>query len=242
MPDLMHGIRLCTTGLSPQVKCQIQAAVVKMGGEFHGDLTKEITHVVAERRCLTPKYSCALDLKMHIVTPDWVAQCMQLHADRRQSGIPDETDFSVLPFAGFSISVTGFKAERRDYVAEQTVKLGGTYTRTLSIGETTHLIAAKPEGDKYDAAKSSHTMAADKQIRIVSIGWFDKIVVDGFYVAEDVPFEQTGIIGEMTSSRNASVPAVLAAAEAVAAPSVGCIMDISGDDLQVGLCTECLRL
>eukprot|EP01052_Picozoa_sp_SAG31_P076822 SAG31_NODE_36129_length_316_cov_0.718894_1_plen_72_part_01 len=66
---------------------------------------------------------------------------------------PNESH-QVPPLRGQSICTTGFDGEMRAVIKEQTERLGGRYTPSLTVSETTHLIAKEASGAKYEAARA----------------------------------------------------------------------------------------
>ncbi|KAF2736553.1 hypothetical protein EJ04DRAFT_511039 [Polyplosphaeria fusca] len=66
-----HGLKMCLTGFdNPDQRKFIQDAVVQNGAEYHGDLTKYVTHLIAA----TPsgkKYEHAVNWRMKIVSWEW---------------------------------------------------------------------------------------------------------------------------------------------------------------------------
>ncbi|KAF2009075.1 hypothetical protein BU24DRAFT_468471 [Aaosphaeria arxii CBS 175.79] len=72
-----YGLKICLTGFDdPDQRKYIQETVVHNGAEYHGDLTKSVTHLIAA----TPtgkKYEHAINWQMNIVTWEWFEQSCQ---------------------------------------------------------------------------------------------------------------------------------------------------------------------
>lgn len=70
------GLRICLTGFdNPEQRRSIQETVDANGAEYHGDLTKSVTHLIAA----TPsgkKYEHALNWRMKIVSLEWLEQSL----------------------------------------------------------------------------------------------------------------------------------------------------------------------
>jgi DNA replication regulator DPB11 len=71
------GLKICLTGFDdPEQRRSIQLTVDANGAEYHGDLTKTVTHLIAA----TPsgkKYEHALNWRMKIVSLDWLEQSLE---------------------------------------------------------------------------------------------------------------------------------------------------------------------
>jgi DNA replication regulator DPB11 len=71
------GLKICLTGFDdPEQRRSIQQTVDANGAEYHGDLTKTVTHLIAA----TPsgkKYEHALNWRMKIVSLDWFEQSLE---------------------------------------------------------------------------------------------------------------------------------------------------------------------
>lgn len=68
-----------------------------------------------------------------------------LHYPEVKGGLPE--------LANAKIAITNYSGESRQYLISLIRSLGATYTRNLVENLNTHLIAAHPNGDKYNAAK-----------------------------------------------------------------------------------------
>ncbi|OAG03131.1 uncharacterized protein CC84DRAFT_1220030 [Paraphaeosphaeria sporulosa] len=69
-----YGLRICLTGFdNPEQRKYIQETVTKNGAEYHGDLTKAVTHLVAAHPSGS-KYEHAVNWRMKIVTWEWFEQ------------------------------------------------------------------------------------------------------------------------------------------------------------------------
>lgn len=71
------GLKICLTGFdNPEQRRYVQETVDKNGAEYHGDLTKSVTHLIAA----TPsgkKYEHALNWRMKIVSLEWFEQSIE---------------------------------------------------------------------------------------------------------------------------------------------------------------------
>ncbi|CCE88416.1 Piso0_001921 [Millerozyma farinosa CBS 7064] len=76
-------------------------------------------------------------------------------------------------FHNLKISITNYSGDARIYLTKLITILGGTYTKTLS-GENNVLIAAKPFGKKYEAAKFKWREKKSLDIKIVNSLWLEE--------------------------------------------------------------------
>jgi hypothetical protein len=71
------GLRICLTGFeSTSTRDSIRAAVMENGGEFHGDLTKEVTHLVVAAP-EGKKYEAARRWDIKTVAIEWLQHSLQ---------------------------------------------------------------------------------------------------------------------------------------------------------------------
>ncbi|KAL6163554.1 protein kinase activating protein dpb11 [Exserohilum turcicum] len=71
------GLKICLTGFDdPEQRRSIQEAVVAHGAEYHGDLTKSVTHLIAAAPS-GKKYEHALSWRMKIVSLEWFEQSLE---------------------------------------------------------------------------------------------------------------------------------------------------------------------
>lgn len=73
----LFGLKICLTGFdNPEQRRYMQETVDSNGAEYHGDLTKSVTHLIAA----TPsgkKYDHALNWDMKIVSLEWLEQSIE---------------------------------------------------------------------------------------------------------------------------------------------------------------------
>ncbi|UPX15095.1 protein kinase activating protein dpb11 [Ascochyta rabiei] len=70
------GLKICLTGFdNPEQRKHIQDTVDQNGAEYHGDLTKNVTHLIAAAPT-GKKYEHALNWRMKIVTLEWFHQSL----------------------------------------------------------------------------------------------------------------------------------------------------------------------
>ncbi|KAF2111428.1 hypothetical protein BDV96DRAFT_582142 [Lophiotrema nucula] len=88
------GLKICLTGFdNPDQRRFIQEAVVQNGAEYHGDLTKSVTHLIAAMPA-GKKYEHAVNWRMKVVSWEWfqhsLERGMALDEDYYNPSIPKE--------------------------------------------------------------------------------------------------------------------------------------------------------
>lgn len=164
-----------------------------MGAVHNLDLTATVTHLVVGNTA-TPKYRYVAkerpDIK--VLHPNWV------EAVRGLWMAGDELDLEVLEakhrlpiFHGLEICITGFdNAEDREQLQNKVVEEGAKYHGDLTR-IVTHLVAARAEGKKFDAARSWG-------LQVVSVKWYLESLARGMALDETLynpahPLEEQGI-------------------------------------------------
>lgn len=114
-----------------------------------------------------------------IVTNKWVLPTNSnlLHYPIPANPLPD--------FQNLKISVTNYSGDARFYLSKLITILGGTFTKTLTR-ENDFLIAAKPEGKKYEAAKVKWR-SDEKNIKVVNHIWLEECFANWKLVNHDKP-------------------------------------------------------
>lgn len=116
------------------------------------------------------KYAEARQLRKPIVTAEW------LRASARAKRLVAMDRYKVRPLLGCEVCITGFTDLDVRAKLQRTVEdNGGTYSPDLVANRCTHLIAAKPEGKKYEVARDE-AASGRSQIKIVTEKWLDDCV------------------------------------------------------------------
>ncbi|KAF2633079.1 hypothetical protein BU25DRAFT_487420 [Macroventuria anomochaeta] len=72
-----YGLKICLTGFdNPEQRKHIQETVDQNGAEYHGDLTKNVTHLIAAAPT-GKKYEHALNWRMKIVSLEWFEHSLE---------------------------------------------------------------------------------------------------------------------------------------------------------------------
>lgn len=116
------------------------------------------------------KYAEARQLRKPIVTAEW------LRASARAKRLVAMDRYKVRPLLGCEVCITGFTdLDTRERLQRTVEENGGKYSPDLVANRCTHLIAAKPEGKKYEVARDE-AASGRSQIKIVTEKWLDDCV------------------------------------------------------------------
>ncbi|TKA76707.1 hypothetical protein B0A55_03930 [Friedmanniomyces simplex] len=177
----LHGIVLCCTALSQDVRLVLKEVASRMGADFKLDLTTDVTHLIVGS-ITTPKYRYVAkdrpDIK--VVGMEWLEAVRQAYMNGDDVDVVDlEEKHKLGVFHGLKICVTGFdNLEKRTFMSETVVQQGAEYHGDLTKA-VTHLIAAAPTGAKYTHAKAWKT-------HVVSWKWFKDSLSRGMALEESL--------------------------------------------------------
>ncbi|KAK3380474.1 hypothetical protein B0T24DRAFT_615556 [Lasiosphaeria ovina] len=210
--DSAHPFRsivICATSIPPDLRTDIAAKVVELGGIHKYDLTPDCTHLLVGEYD-TPKYRHVAkerpDIK--VMAPGWVEAVRDLWVQDVEidfaalekgwqlrvfeTGVAEATPADAEPERGRLLCcMTGFEDQDvREHISETIRANGGEYTGDLTR-RVTHLIVFKPQGRKYQAAKTWG-------IQTVSIRWVEDSVKRGMILDEKcydptLPEEEIGM-------------------------------------------------
>lgn len=175
------------------LQTKLTDAALQMGAVHKLDLTSDVTHLIVGS-ITTPKYRYVAkdrpDIK--VLQPSWIDAMRDAWMEGGDVDVDTlEREHKTPPFTGFQVCVTGFEnVEQRNEIAHTAEEHGATYHGDLTRA-CTHLIARKPEGLKYNAAKSWN-------LHVVSLKWFEDSLWRGMALDEKlydptVPVEEQGV-------------------------------------------------
>ncbi|KAF2087961.1 hypothetical protein K490DRAFT_3596, partial [Saccharata proteae CBS 121410] len=175
----LAGIILCCTAIGPDEREQLGKWASDMGATHRLDLTSDVTHLIAGQ-IDTPKYNYVAKERpdVTVVTPAWIEAVRAAWMAGEEPDVAKlENEHRVPSFLGLRICVTGFdNLEQRKYLENSVGQNGGTYQGDLTKN-VTHLVAAAPQGKKYEHAKQW-------QIKTVSLEWLTESVERGMALDE----------------------------------------------------------
>lgn len=150
-----------------------------MGAEHKLDLTSDTTHlIVGSTDTLKYQYVAREREDIKVLRPEWVEAV-------REYWIKDQPvdlaalarEYRMPTLAGLKLCITGFDdLSFRAQLQRNVVENGGEYTGDLTK-DVTHLIAAKPEGKKYE-------YGLQWQKKVVSLSWYKDTLERGMQLDE----------------------------------------------------------
>jgi len=158
---------VCATGFADHDLKWIQETVQSFGWQFRRELMSTVTHLVAATAG-SPKHRAAWRVKgIHVVRRGWL-EAYRARRNVENSENPPaeesskmtairEVDFLLPPMEGFSVSLSGLSREDKEVLANLLRKLGAGYAQDLSA-LCTHLVAIRPQGNKFDFAIANGVM------------------------------------------------------------------------------------
>lgn len=191
-------------------KTAIETIAQSMGAQHKYDLTSDVTHlIVGEVNTLKYKFVAKQRPDVKVVTVQWLYALRELWIGGEHIDVDAlEVKHRLPTFHGLKISVTNFEdcklsghvspfesysfmdavQERHDITS--TVEANGARYHGDLTKDITHLIAAKPVGAKYEAARHWH-------IKTVSIEWYNDSLQRGMVLDETLynpnwPIEERG--------------------------------------------------
>lgn len=150
-----------------------------MGAEHTLDLTSQTTHLIVGSTD-SAKYSYVArerdDIK--VLRPEWVEAVRELWMNDQPLDLDAlAQEYRVPTLVGLKICITGFDdLSFRAQLQRNVVENGGDYTGDLTK-DVTHLIAAKPEGKKYE-------YGMQWQKKVVSLKWYKDTLERGMQLEE----------------------------------------------------------
>lgn len=174
-----------------------------MGAEHKLDLTSDTTHlIVGDTNTLKYQYVAKEREDIKVLRPEWIEGVRELW----MKAMPLDLDalarqYRVPTLAGLKICITGFDdLSFRAQLQRNVIDNGGEYTGDLTK-DVTHLIAAKPEGKKYE-------YGMQWQRKIVSLRWYKDTLERGMQLDEKLyhptmPTSEQGIGAWNRQSRRA---------------------------------------
>jgi DNA replication regulator DPB11 len=156
-----------------------------MGAEHKLDLTSDVTHLLVGDT-ETPKYKYVARERedVRVLKPDWVDAVRARWMGAQPIDLNQlDADFRLPVFAGLKICITGFDdLDVRAELQQRVIENGGDYTGDLTK-DVTHLIAARPEGKKYE-------YASQWQKKVVALEWFQESLQRGMQL-DEAPYDPT---------------------------------------------------
>ncbi|TKA72520.1 hypothetical protein B0A49_02470 [Cryomyces minteri] len=188
----LAGVIMCCTSIAPEQRTELATIATQMGAVHKLDLTSDVTHLIVGNT-ETPKYQYVAKQRpdVKVLRPEWVEAVRLSWMEGGDTDVAAlEGEYRLATFAGLTICVTGFDdLEQRTRIQNTVVANGAEYhgdlTRVVS-----HLIAAAPQGAKYQ-----HSLQWG--IKTVSLLWLEDSIERGMVLDETLydprlPAEEQG--------------------------------------------------
>lgn len=161
------GAIICCTSIAPEDRTSIAEYAESMGAEHKLDLTSDVTHLlVGNTDSEKYRYVAKEREDVRVLRPQWVEAVRERWMNDLPLDLNElEAEYRLPTLFGLKICITGFDDQNfRAQLQHNVIQNGGQYSGDLTK-DVTHLIAAIPDGKKYEFA--SHW-----GIKIVSVKWY----------------------------------------------------------------------
>ncbi|XP_076653820.1 mutagen-sensitive 101 [Halictus rubicundus] len=154
----MRGLCVCATGFAVQEKEHIGKLVEYMGGIFTRQLRSRVTHLVTAS-VMSAKYETAADMKIPIVTKEWVEAIWETNL--KEFVRPDDSMFDKYKasvFLNLVVTSTNLPRRQKDEIKQLINNHGGTFMGALDGSKVKVLLAAEnsPLSEKLKYAKQAN--------------------------------------------------------------------------------------
>jgi hypothetical protein len=152
-----------------------------MGADHKLDLTSDTTHlIVGSTDSLKYQYVAREREDITVIQPEWIKAVRDVWVDDLPLDLNALTQrYRVPTLAGLKICITGFDdLSFRAQLQKNVTDNGGVYTGDLTK-DVTHLIAARPEGKKYEYGMQWQT-------KVVSLKWYKETLERGMQLDESL--------------------------------------------------------
>ncbi|KEF53086.1 uncharacterized protein A1O9_10994 [Exophiala aquamarina CBS 119918] len=154
---------------------------LQMGAEHKLDLTSDTTHlIVGSTDTLKYKYVARERDDIKVLRPEWIEAIREYWINDQPMDLDQlALQYRVPTLMNLKICITGFEElSFRAQLQRNVVENGGDYTGDLTK-DVTHLIAAKPEGKKYE-------YGMQWQKKVVSLKWYKDTLERGMQLEESL--------------------------------------------------------
>ncbi|KAG9311103.1 hypothetical protein JVU11DRAFT_9012 [Chiua virens] len=171
-PKPFKGFTICATGRMD--KPTLFKMAFELGAMSTNDLTDRVTHLIADSHT-GAKYTCALELKIPIMTPDWITEAHAVWLRGDDVDVEqDVTKYRLPIFSGVILCLSGIDdVQRRTEINRLVTKHQGIYLKDLERPvRVTHLLCSGDiETDKRKYAEKFNKRK-EANIHLVWEEWF----------------------------------------------------------------------
>lgn len=171
----MRKLCICVSGLSPEMKTYIQKLVEYMGGFFTKQLRSCVTHLVTDS-VMSAKYERAVELKIPVVTKDWVAAVWEENLNNFIKADDKAFDKYKCPvFMNLVVTSTSLPKRQKEEIKNLINSNGGTFMGPLD-GLKVKIVIAPENSPLTDKLK----FALQNNIACLKPGWVFESVKVGY--------------------------------------------------------------
>ncbi|KAG2363840.1 hypothetical protein BDR07DRAFT_1281295 [Suillus spraguei] len=171
-PRPFRGVMLCATGTMDKPTLFKQA--FELGATSTSDFTDRVTHLLANTHG-GAKYACALERKIPIMCPEWIADAHQVWLRGDDVYLAETVSTHRLPiFSGVTLSLSGIDdLEQRANINRILTRHGGTYVKAIERPvKVTHLICSGDNETEKMRYADKFNKRGEAKIHVVWEEWF----------------------------------------------------------------------
>ncbi|KAG5636707.1 hypothetical protein H0H81_007103 [Sphagnurus paluster] len=171
-PRPFKGVVLCATGVVDKPTLFKQA--VELGATSTSAFTDRVTHLVAVEHG-GAKYNCALERKIPILQPSWIAENYQVWLRGDDVELEESMDAHRLPiFSNVILCLSGInEITRRTQINKLVTQHGGVYVKNLERPvKVTHLLCSGDEETEKMRYAEKFNARGEANVHLVWEEWF----------------------------------------------------------------------
>ncbi|XP_029163393.1 DNA topoisomerase 2-binding protein 1-A isoform X2 [Nylanderia fulva] len=171
----MRNMCICTSGLSSEIKNQIQQRIEYMGGVFTKQLRSSVTHLIADS-VMSAKYECAIEMKIPIMTKEWIEAVWEANLKSMVQANDKIFDKYKCPvFKNLIVTSTNLSKRQKEEVKHLIHDHGGTFMGPLD-GTKVRVVLASANGPISDKLK----YAMENDIACLKPDWVYESIKVGY--------------------------------------------------------------
>ncbi|XP_072746156.1 DNA topoisomerase 2-binding protein 1-A isoform X2 [Anoplolepis gracilipes] len=171
----MRGMCICVSGVTPEIKSQIQKRVEYMGGVFTKQLRSSVTHLIADS-VMSQKYEAAIEMKIPIMMKEWIEAVWEANLKKVTQANDKIFDKYKCPvFMNLIVTSTNLPKRQKEEIKCLIQDNGGTFMGPLD-GTKVRVVLASENGPMSDKLK----YAMDNDIACLKPDWIHESIKVGY--------------------------------------------------------------
>ncbi|XP_050451407.1 DNA topoisomerase 2-binding protein 1-A isoform X2 [Cataglyphis hispanica] len=171
----MRGMCICVSGVTPEIKNQIQKKVEYMGGFFTKQLRSSVTHLIADS-VMSEKYEGAIEMKIPIMMKEWVEAVWEQNLKKITPANDQIFDKYKCPvFKNLIVTSTNLSKYQKEEIKRLIHNHGGIFMGPLD-GTKVRVVLAPENGPMSDKLK----YAMDNDIACLKPDWVHESIKVGY--------------------------------------------------------------